>query len=218
MTSAQLAEEMKMLDEVPKRQNEYNKQYLSNSCNIGLTDSSVPTSFSDATQGLLLDDLNKTVATLKILVKYLADQVYQNQRHMDDLEQLSGGNCLILHGCTNFPDKNASNLDFENFVIKTLNSSIKLSQPIANTDIDICHVLPSRKAKNLIVIKFVRLTVRSYLVFASKSQLNAGKEFGPKTITNEITYKTAISTACKITKSIWIPKRQNTKEEYILLL
>ena len=217
MTSAQLAEEMKMLDDVPKRQNEYNKQYLSNSCNIRLTDSSVPASFSDATQDLLLNDLNKTVATLKILVKYLVNQVYQNQRHMDNLEQLSGSNCLILHGCTNLPDKNASNLDFENFVIKTLNSSIKLSQPIANTDIDICHVLPSRKAKNLIVIKFVRLTVRN-LVFASKSQLNAGKEFGPNTIINEITYKTAISTACKITKSIWIPKRHNTKEEYILLL
>ena len=87
-------------NEVPKHQDEYNKQYLSNSCNTRVTDSSVPASFSDATsaQGLLLDDLNKMVATLKILVVQLADQVYQNQRHLDDLEQYSRRNCLILHG------------------------------------------------------------------------------------------------------------------------
>ena len=181
MTSAQLAEVMKKLDEVSKRQDEYNNQYLSNSYNTKPTDSSVPASFSDATsaQGLLLDDLNKMVATLKISVEQLADQIYQNQRHLDDLEQYSRSNCLILHGCTNLPEKKASNLDFENFVLKTLNSRIKLSQPIINTDIDICHVLPSRKAKNPIIIKFVRRTVRN-LVFANKSQLKAAKNSDPK--------------------------------------
>ena len=78
MTSAQLAEVMKKLDEVSKRQDEYNNQYLSNSYNTKPTDSSVPASFSDATsaQGLLLDDLNKMVATLKISVEQLADQMY----------------------------------------------------------------------------------------------------------------------------------------------
>ena len=145
MTSAQLAEVMKKLDEVSKRQDEYNNQYLSNSYNTRPTDSSVAASFSDATsaQGLLLDDLNNMVATLKISVEQLADQVYQNHRHLDDLEQYSRSNRLILRGCTNLPEKKASNLNFENFVIKTLNSRIKWSQPIANTDIDICHVLPS---------------------------------------------------------------------------
>ena len=61
MISAQLAKVMKRLDEVSKRQDEYNNQYLSNSYNTRPTDSSVPASFSDATraQGLLLDDLNK---------------------------------------------------------------------------------------------------------------------------------------------------------------
>ena len=69
MTSAQLAEVMKKLDEVSKRQDEYNNQYLSYSYNTKPTDSSVPASFSDATsaQGLLLDDLNKMVATLRAL-------------------------------------------------------------------------------------------------------------------------------------------------------
>ena len=167
MTSAQLAKVMKKLDEVSKRQNEYNNQYLSNSYNTRPTNSSVPASFSVATsaQGLLLDDLNKMVATLKISVEQLADQMYQNQRHLDDLEQYSRSNCLILHGCTNLPEKKASNLDFENFVIKTLNSRIKLSQPITNTYINICHVLPSRKSKNPIIIK---------------SQLKAVKNSDPK--------------------------------------
>ena len=181
MTSAQLAEVMKKLDKVLKRQDEYNNQYVFNSYSTWPRDSSVPASFSDATsaQGLLLDDLNKMVATLKILVEQLADQVYQNQRHLDDLEQYSRSNCLILHGCTNLLEKKARNLDFENFIIKTLNSRIKLSQPIANTDIDICHVLPSRKAKNPIIIKFVRRTGRN-LVFANKSQLKAVKNSDPK--------------------------------------
>ena len=77
MTSALLAEVMMRLDEVSKRQDEYNNQYLCSSCNTRPTDSSVPASFSNATsaQGLLLDDLliNKVVATLKILVEQLAD-------------------------------------------------------------------------------------------------------------------------------------------------
>ena len=73
-----------------------------NLCNTRPTDSSVSASLLDATsaQGLLLDDLNKMVSTLKISVEQLADQVYQNERHLDDLEQYSRSNCLILHGCT----------------------------------------------------------------------------------------------------------------------
>ena len=50
MTSAQLAEAMKRLDEVTTQQeDENNKQYLSNSCNTRPKDSSVPASFSNAT-------------------------------------------------------------------------------------------------------------------------------------------------------------------------
>ena len=64
-------------------------------------------------------------------------------------------------GCTNVPDKKAVNLDFENFVIKTLNSRITLSQPIANRNIDICRVLPSRKAEYPIIFKFGHRTVRN---------------------------------------------------------
>ena len=62
---------------------------------------------------------------------------------------------------------------------KTLNSRIKLSQPITNSDIDICHILPSRKAKNPILIRFERRTVGN-LVFANKSQLKAVKNSDPK--------------------------------------
>ena len=88
MTSGQLAEVTKRLNEVTKRQDEYNKQYLSNLCNIRPTDSSVSASLSDVTsaRGLLLDDVNKMVSTLKIFVEQLADQVYQNERHQGDLE------------------------------------------------------------------------------------------------------------------------------------
>ena len=109
MTSAQLAEVMKRLDEVTKLQDEYNKHYLSNLCNTKPTDSSVSASLSDATsaQSLQLDDLNKKFSTLKISVEQLADQMCQNERHLDDLQQYSRSTCLILHGCTILPDKKA---------------------------------------------------------------------------------------------------------------
>ena len=99
MTSAQLAEVMKWLDEVSKRQDEYNKQDFSNSCNTKPTDSSVPASFSDATsaQGLQLNDLNKMVATLKILVEQLANQVYQNQSTWmiwSDIAKITASSCM----------------------------------------------------------------------------------------------------------------------------
>ena len=93
---------MQKLDEVTKQQDQHSKQYLSNSCKTRSTDSFVPASFSNATraQGLLLYDLNMMVATLKISVEQLADQAYQNARHLDDLEHYSRSNCLILHGAS----------------------------------------------------------------------------------------------------------------------
>ena len=189
MSSEQMEEVLKKLNEVTKRQDEYSKLYLSNSCDVKSTDSTGPVSVSEPTsaQGLMLEDLNKMVSQLKVFVEQLADQVYENERKLDDLEQYSRSNCLILHGCTNLPDKEASNLDFENFVISTLNSKINLPQPIVNADIDICHVLPSKKSKNPIIIKFVRRTVRNF-VFANKSQLKGKKDLNSKlSITESLT-------------------------------
>ena len=49
------AEVNKRLDEVTKRQDEHNKQYLSNLCNTRPTDSVVSVSLSDATVAKVCD-------------------------------------------------------------------------------------------------------------------------------------------------------------------
>ena len=97
---------------------------------------------------------------------------------MDVVEHYGRSNCLILHECVNLPKKNAGYVTFENFVLDALNSKLKFAHPIRNSDIDLCHVLPSRKGKNPIFIKFVR-SVRNQ-VFNSKSLLKATKETDPK--------------------------------------
>ena len=103
---------------------------------------------------------------------------------MDDLEQYGRSNCLILHGCVDLPKENAGYVTFENFVLDTLNSRLKFAHPIHNSDIDICHVLPSQKGKNPIIIKFVRRSARNQ-VFNSKSLLKATKESDPKLVITE---------------------------------
>ena len=98
---------------------------------------------------------------------------------MDDLQKYGRSNCLILHGCVNLPKENADYLTFENFVLDTLNSRRKFAHPICNSDVDICHGIPTRKGKNPIIIKFVRRSVRNQ-VFNSKPLLKAIKESDPK--------------------------------------
>ena len=77
-------------------------------------------------------------------------------------------------------------MTFENFVPDTLNYRLKFAHLICNSDIDICHIMPSRKGKNLIINEFVR-SVRNQ-VFNSKSLLKATKESDPKlAITESLT-------------------------------
>ena len=69
-------------------------------------------------------------------------------------------------------------------MLDTLNSRLKFAHPIRNSDIDICHVMPSQKGKNPIIIKFVRRSVRNQ-VFNSKSLFKATKESDPKLATTD---------------------------------
>ena len=57
-----------------------------------------------------------------------------------------------------------------------LNSELDLEYQIRSNDIDICHVLPSRKSlPSPIIIKFVRRSVRN-LVFYNKKKLKKCQE------------------------------------------
>ena len=105
-------------------------------------------------------------------VTEIADQLYEQELITDDLAQYSRANCLILHGCKDLPAQEATEQDFENYVLDKLNSKIKLPKALESNDIDICHVLPSTKGKNPIIIKFVRRSIRNQ-IFARKSNLKA---------------------------------------------
>ena len=71
-------------------------------------------------------------------------------------------------------------------MLDTLNSRLKFAHPICNSDIDICHIMPSRKGKNPIIIKFVR-SVKNQ-AFNSKSLLKETKKSDPKlAITESLT-------------------------------
>ena len=100
-------------------------------------------------------------------VNEMTEKIYQHERRIDSLEQYSRSNCLILHGCQDVP-KNASNFEFENYVCKKINSNLQLSQPLKNKHIDICHILPSKKGKNPIIIKFIKRTIRNEIFFQKK--------------------------------------------------
>ena len=64
--------------------------------------------------------------------------------------------------------KNPSNFEFESYVCKKINSNLQFNQPLKNEDIDICHILPSKKGKNPIIIKFIKRTIRNEIFFQKK--------------------------------------------------
>ena len=104
---------------VTKRQDEYN--LIISQINRPTNTDPVCVSEVTTAQGWLLDDLSKIVSSLKMSAEQLPEQIYVNKRDLDDLDQCSRSNCLILHGYSNLPNKKASNLALENFVLKPLN-------------------------------------------------------------------------------------------------
>ena len=112
------------------------------------------------------------ITSVRCAVDQIAAKVQENEWRLDDVEQYGRSNCLILHGCKDFPPKDAENKVVEQHVIDALNSKLQLNTPVTSLDIEICHFLPSKKRKNPIIIKFVQRTVRNE-VFNNKSKLKS---------------------------------------------
>ena len=90
------------------------------------------------------------------------EDVWKNSRCIDNFEQYSQRNYLILHGCKIPAQESYS--EFESYVIHKLNSKLEISLAITTHDIDTCHVLPSRKKSSNntpIIIKFVQRSVQN---------------------------------------------------------
>ena len=120
-------------------------------------------------KGLQLKQLSSLVQELKSTVDYLYQSIYNQELKLDNLEQYSCSNCVILHGCeANF--RQMTDRQVENYVLDVINNHLDLPCEIDKYELDICHPLPSFKKKNPIIIKFVRRSIRN-LVFYHKKNL-----------------------------------------------
>ena len=139
-------------------------------------------------QGQQLKKMEEAISRLETTVKEIARQTSENKRAIDDLEQYSRRNCLILHGCRDIPKKESSYTEFESYVVNKLNLRLGLSHRIKTFDIDTCHILPSRKKDTSpIIIKFVRQSVRDS-IYSSKKNLKSEEENAEKlSITESLT-------------------------------
>ena len=186
MTSRELAVALEKLAKIEQKQDEYQSNFLNLS---GVNENADAPAFVSGTsngkgQKELLEELSHSITVFKATIKDLVKQIEEKEKRMDNLEQYGRSNCLILHGGVNLPKENADCVTFENFVLDTLISRLKFAHPIRNSDIDICHVMPSQKGKNPIIIKCVRRSVRNQ-VFNSKSLLKATNESDPKLVITE---------------------------------
>ena len=107
--------------------------------------------------------------------------VEKQEQYLDDLEQYGRSNCLILHG--NNIDHRISSMDVEKYVLNIFN----LPTSAGDSDIDICHPLPSKTNKKPIIIKFVCRPIRN-MIYSHKKNLKTSNE--PKlSITESLTKK-----------------------------
>ena len=81
------------MDEISKRQDEYQKIYLDSKNRITAAES---VSDTVTVQGKHLDEMSQVIASVKVTIDQLGDQFYENERRLDDLQQYSRSNCLIL--------------------------------------------------------------------------------------------------------------------------
>ena len=127
-------------------------------------------------QGQQLKKMEEAINRLETTVKKIARRTSEKERAIDDLEQYSQGNCLMLHGCRDIPKKKSCYAEFESYVVNKLNFRLGLRHRIKTFDIDTCHILPSRKKDTFpIIIKFVRRSVRDS-IYSSKKNLKSEKK------------------------------------------
>jgi len=138
MSLNHLQEELKSIKET---QNRYEKEYALRPSVAAVS------SFSetkDNSQRLELDKMKDAIERIDSMLAILEKEVWENSRRVDDLEQYSRRNCLILHGGRNIPTQ-GSYTEFETYVLHKLNSKLEMVPPLTTQDIDTCHILPSRK-------------------------------------------------------------------------
>ena len=145
------------LKSIKEAQTRYDKEFMQKPSAAAAAAAAASVSGSvEINQEGQLNSIRKAIKNMDDILRKLEKDVWKNSRHIDDFEQYSQRNCLILHRCKILAQESYS--EFESHVIHKLNSKLEISPAITEHDIDTCHVLPSRK-KTLnntpIIIKFV---------------------------------------------------------------
>ena len=121
--------EIKSIKNTQKR---YEEQFLSKSNNAAAGGNFV----ADATdQRQHLEKMEASIQNLEKMVEELATTVRDNEKKIDDIEQYSRRNFLILHGNKDIPST-GSYSEFELYVLNKLNSRLNLDYKISSSDID----------------------------------------------------------------------------------
>ena len=125
MASQELKQIWEALKKVSDKQEEYKKLYLKNQ----EQDTAASNSFAGTidVQGKHLEEVSEMISSIEVTVRELAHKVSINERRIDDLEQYSRSNCLILHqSCQSGSGFSGSGLDFEK--LSGLNRAARLSK------------------------------------------------------------------------------------------
>ena len=108
----------KRMEHMEVRLDQYEQDFRSKkSCSPGAAVSVV--SGAEKQQESDLKTLRKKFEGLKTLVSTLVPKIKKIEQDMDDPEQYSRSNCLIVHGVKNIP-KRREYLDNENFICQNL--------------------------------------------------------------------------------------------------
>ena len=164
MANWKLDKATKLLNKITERQDKYEKDYLKKdhdtaSCNCFVGEK------ENIEQHYELMKLSTIIDSIKVEVGQLAEMVEKQEQYLDDLEQYGRFNCLILHG--NNIDHKISSMDVEKYVLNILNTRLDLPTSVSDSDVDICHPLPSKTNKKPIIIKFVCRSIRNMVfIFA----------------------------------------------------
>ena len=117
-------------------------------------------------------------------IKSLQSQVDETRAQLDDLEQYSRRNCLLIHGVPETTPQNTDN------IVRNL-AKDKLNQEISPLDIDRSHRIGQRGKKDAkgrqlirpIIVKFSRYSTRSQF-YAARKNLKGSKIFIHENLTS----------------------------------
>ena len=146
-----------------KRLDEYEKNYENNiSQGSDTAPKACVAGSSKDTQRGELTSMQEGLKKIEEMVDLAMKRLSAVEKRVDDLEQYSRSNCLVIHGCENVPtnSKPGKYLEIENYVCKLLNEKLQLDSPLDTYELDIAHQLPSDKGTPIIV-KFLRRTRRN---------------------------------------------------------